>query len=202
MKSSVPQLTTIATSTPTLPNAHNFSPSSSSHPNNHGRTKDFSTTLPNDNDRLHRERDRNDRDGRGATPSSRVFTPTPSNTKTSGNVNSNTGISLASGGASVLGSASKRKRDQSPVIGPSATTDTFNSSNTGTALGAPAASSTVSTTTTTPMTVPGIKKEGSDWITMFNPSIKRVLDVGLVHTLLHDSYVLSTNLFDHVKADS
>lgn len=32
-----------------------------------------------------------------------------------------------------------------------------------------------------------LKKEGSDWITMFNPNVKRVLDVGLVHTLVHDS---------------
>lgn len=35
-----------------------------------------------------------------------------------------------------------------------------------------------------------LKKEGSDWMTIFNPNVKRVLDVGLVHTLLHDSCVL------------
>lgn len=35
-----------------------------------------------------------------------------------------------------------------------------------------------------------LKKEGSDWMTVFNPNVKRVLDVGLVHTLVHDSYVL------------
>ncbi|GJN89403.1 hypothetical protein Rhopal_002383-T1 [Rhodotorula paludigena] len=34
-----------------------------------------------------------------------------------------------------------------------------------------------------------LKKEGSDWLTMFNPNVKRVLDVGLVHTLVHDSVV-------------
>ncbi|KAL8279445.1 hypothetical protein RQP46_008257 [Phenoliferia psychrophenolica] len=34
-----------------------------------------------------------------------------------------------------------------------------------------------------------LKKEGSDWMTMFNPNVKRVLDVGLVHTLVHDSVV-------------
>lgn len=34
-----------------------------------------------------------------------------------------------------------------------------------------------------------LKKEGSDWMTMFNPNVKRVLDVGLVHTLVHDSCV-------------
>lgn len=35
-----------------------------------------------------------------------------------------------------------------------------------------------------------LKKEGSDWMTMFNPNVQRVLDVGLVHTLIHDSYVV------------
>lgn len=34
-----------------------------------------------------------------------------------------------------------------------------------------------------------LKKEGSDWMTMYNPNVKRVLDVGLVHTLVHDSCV-------------
>ncbi|KAK4053240.1 general transcription repressor [Microbotryomycetes sp. JL221] len=33
-----------------------------------------------------------------------------------------------------------------------------------------------------------LKKEGSDWMTMFNPNVKRVLDVGLVHTLVHESF--------------
>lgn len=32
-----------------------------------------------------------------------------------------------------------------------------------------------------------LKKEGPDWVTMFNPNVKRTLDVGLVHTLVHDS---------------
>jgi len=41
-----------------------------------------------------------------------------------------------------------------------------------------------------PETAPkDLKKEGSDWMTMFNPNVKRVLDVGLVHTLVHDSFV-------------
>ncbi|GAA6000752.1 hypothetical protein JCM5350_003650, partial [Sporobolomyces pararoseus] len=41
-----------------------------------------------------------------------------------------------------------------------------------------------------PETAPkDLKKEGSDWMTMFNPNVKRVLDVGLVHTLVHDSVV-------------
>lgn len=31
-----------------------------------------------------------------------------------------------------------------------------------------------------------LKKEGSDWMTMFNPKVKKVLDVELVHTLIHD----------------
>ncbi|MBW0536140.1 hypothetical protein O181_075855, partial [Austropuccinia psidii MF-1] len=34
-----------------------------------------------------------------------------------------------------------------------------------------------------------MKKEGADWMTMFNPKVKKVLDVGLVHTLVHDSVV-------------
>ncbi|GEM07220.1 glucose repression regulatory protein TUP1 [Rhodotorula toruloides] len=34
-----------------------------------------------------------------------------------------------------------------------------------------------------------LKKEGPDWVTMFNPNVKRALDVGLVHTLVHDSVV-------------
>ncbi|KAI9613497.1 hypothetical protein H4Q26_010102 [Puccinia striiformis f. sp. tritici PST-130] len=32
-----------------------------------------------------------------------------------------------------------------------------------------------------------MKKEGVDWLTMFNPKVKKVLDVGLVHTLVHES---------------
>ena len=34
-----------------------------------------------------------------------------------------------------------------------------------------------------------LKKEGSNWLAIFNP--KRVLDVGLVHTLMHERYVTS-----------
>lgn len=38
-----------------------------------------------------------------------------------------------------------------------------------------------------PDTLPSsMKKEGNDWMSMFNPKVKRVLDVGLVHTLIHD----------------
>lgn len=33
---------------------------------------------------------------------------------------------------------------------------------------------------------PELKKEGSDWFAMFNPGTKRVLDVSLVHTLMHE----------------
>ncbi|WAR52718.1 hypothetical protein PtB15_2B143 [Puccinia triticina] len=41
-----------------------------------------------------------------------------------------------------------------------------------------------------PDTLPSnMKKEGVDWMTMFNPKVKKVLDVGLVHTLVHDSVV-------------
>lgn len=34
-----------------------------------------------------------------------------------------------------------------------------------------------------------LKKEGSDWWAIFNPKVKRVLDVNLVHTLMHESVV-------------
>ena len=34
-----------------------------------------------------------------------------------------------------------------------------------------------------------LKKEGSDWLAIFNPKVKRVLDVNLVHTFLHESVV-------------
>ncbi|KAN0125926.1 WD40 repeat-like protein [Russula decolorans] len=41
-----------------------------------------------------------------------------------------------------------------------------------------------------PLSVPPeLKKEGSDWFAIFNPKIKRVLDVNLVHTLHHESVV-------------
>lgn len=34
-----------------------------------------------------------------------------------------------------------------------------------------------------------LKKEGSDWWAIFNPKVKRMLDVNLVHTLMHESVV-------------
>lgn len=36
---------------------------------------------------------------------------------------------------------------------------------------------------------PELKKEGSDWFAVFNPKVKRVLDVNLVHTLMHERCV-------------
>ncbi|KAG9221851.1 hypothetical protein CCMSSC00406_0005676 [Pleurotus cornucopiae] len=36
---------------------------------------------------------------------------------------------------------------------------------------------------------PEFKKEASDWFAVFNPKVKRVLDVNLVHTLMHESVV-------------
>jgi general transcriptional corepressor TUP1 len=36
---------------------------------------------------------------------------------------------------------------------------------------------------------PELKKEGSDWFAVFNPKVKRVLDVSLVHTLIHERCV-------------
>jgi glucose repression regulatory protein TUP1 len=41
-----------------------------------------------------------------------------------------------------------------------------------------------------PSTVsPEFKKEGSDWFAVFNPKIKKGLDVNLVHTLMHERCV-------------
>lgn len=36
---------------------------------------------------------------------------------------------------------------------------------------------------------PHQKREGDDWFAVFNPRVQRVLDVGLVHTLQHESVV-------------
>ena len=36
---------------------------------------------------------------------------------------------------------------------------------------------------------PEFKKEGSDWFAIFNHKVKRVLDVTLVHTLMHERWV-------------
>jgi glucose repression regulatory protein TUP1 len=37
--------------------------------------------------------------------------------------------------------------------------------------------------------LPEFKKEGNDWFAIFNPKVKRVLDVNLVHTLMHERCV-------------
>ena len=37
-------------------------------------------------------------------------------------------------------------------------------------------------------------KKGNDWIAIFNPKVKRVLDVTLVHTLMHDRFVYTCYL--------
>ena len=36
---------------------------------------------------------------------------------------------------------------------------------------------------------PEFKKEGNDWSVIFNPKVKRVLDVNSVHTLMHERCV-------------
>jgi general transcriptional corepressor TUP1 len=36
---------------------------------------------------------------------------------------------------------------------------------------------------------PELMKEGNDWFAVFNPQVKRVLDVSLMHTLVHERYV-------------
>ena len=38
---------------------------------------------------------------------------------------------------------------------------------------------------------PELKMEGSDWFAIFNPKVKRVLDVSLVHTLMHERCIFS-----------
>lgn len=95
-----------------------------------------------------------------STSSSSILPPLPSSSSTSDTVGSSAALT-------------------------SATTTTTTSSTGGTSLGKEI----------TPKLEPfdpesvtrDLKKEGSDWITMFNPNVKRVLDVGLVHTLVHDS---------------
>ena len=34
---------------------------------------------------------------------------------------------------------------------------------------------------------PELKKDGSDWWAVFNPNTKRVLDVSLKHSLIHET---------------
>ena len=36
---------------------------------------------------------------------------------------------------------------------------------------------------------PDQKREGNDWFAVFNPNVRRVLDVDLVHNLIHESVV-------------
>ncbi|KAJ7113021.1 WD40-repeat-containing domain protein [Mycena epipterygia] len=36
---------------------------------------------------------------------------------------------------------------------------------------------------------PELKKEGSDWFVMYNPKLKRTLDVNLIHTFIHETVV-------------
>ena len=40
--------------------------------------------------------------------------------------------------------------------------------------------------------LPEFKKEGNDWFAIFNPKVKRVLDVTLVHTLMHERFVYAS----------
>jgi glucose repression regulatory protein TUP1 len=46
---------------------------------------------------------------------------------------------------------------------------------------------------------PEYKREGTDWFALFNPKVKRVLDVNLVHTLMHERWVKSR--LDKLKVD-
>lgn len=40
---------------------------------------------------------------------------------------------------------------------------------------------------------PEYKKEGQDWFAMYNPKVKRTLEVDLMHTLMHERFVLSSS---------
>jgi general transcriptional corepressor TUP1 len=44
--------------------------------------------------------------------------------------------------------------------------------------------------------LPEFKKEGNDWFAIFNPKVKRVLDVTLVHTLMHERLVYARYLIN------
>jgi glucose repression regulatory protein TUP1 len=48
---------------------------------------------------------------------------------------------------------------------------------------------------------PALKKEGTDWFAIFNPKVKRQLDVSLVHTLMHERSVIECLLLLFVRAD-
>ncbi len=39
---------------------------------------------------------------------------------------------------------------------------------------------------------PDWKKEGSDWFVIYNPKVKRTLDVSLIHTFIHETCVPPT----------
>ena len=41
---------------------------------------------------------------------------------------------------------------------------------------------------------PEFQKEGSDWFALFSPKVKRVMDVNLVHTLMHERCVCARYL--------
>jgi len=44
----------------------------------------------------------------------------------------------------------------------------------------------------------GLKIEGSDWFAVFNPKVKRVLNINLVHTLYHErciTIILISSIF-------
>ena len=49
---------------------------------------------------------------------------------------------------------------------------------------------------------PDYKREGSDWYAVFNPKVKRVLDVQLVHNLMHERHVQLSPIRESWKADA
>lgn len=84
----------------------------------------------------------------------------------------------------------QRERDASAVTTGNASTSGSGGASPGAAPGAGGAAGNASLANLSdldPDDVPReLKKEGSDWLAIFNPKVKRVLDVNLVHTLMHE----------------
>ncbi|EST04978.1 WD40 repeat [Kalmanozyma brasiliensis GHG001] len=93
-----------------------------------------------------------------------------------------------SGGAAPLGPGPAQSPHGAPPLPPANYRDTADSP---TAAAAAAGNVTLaSLSDMDPDEIPkDLKKEGADWLAIFNPKIKRTLDVNLVHTFLHESVV-------------
>ena len=85
---------------------------------------------------------------------------------------------------------------------PPSTSGSATGASSSTAVVPAAASSGAVTSSTTPafpdeidlQSIPdSLKKEGSDWFAVFNSNVKRVLNVSLVHTFVHERCVDTLN---------